>query len=231
MDRETRSSKQSVNKWLGRRFSHQTDTVSARIGSHLYTLFLDHAVLRMLWHNFSEVAPGVYRSNHPSNRRLERYAARGIRVVLSLRGGMTKAPNRFEAETCARLGLRLVQIQMTATRAPKKAKLEQLVEVFRTLEDPILIHCKSGADRTGLAAAVYLMTRRGMPVAQARRQLLLRRLHFKWGRAGVLDLMLADFAKAEARGIGFADWVRTDYDDAETDRRFRALGLRARLAL
>jgi len=43
--------------------------------------WLDHAILRKYWHNFAQVAPGVYRSNHPNHIRFQAYAAQGIKTV------------------------------------------------------------------------------------------------------------------------------------------------------
>jgi len=40
--------------------------------------FLDHAILRHVWSNFDQIAPGVYRSNQPGHWRLKRYAKMGI---------------------------------------------------------------------------------------------------------------------------------------------------------
>ena len=42
-----------------------------------------------------------------------------------------------------------------------------LIDTLRSCPYPLLIHCKSGADRTGLASALYLMIRRGVPPEQA----------------------------------------------------------------
>jgi hypothetical protein len=36
-----------------------------------------------------------------------------------------------------------------------------MIDFLERCDYPLLIHCKSGADRTGLASALYLMVRRG----------------------------------------------------------------------
>ncbi len=46
----------------------------------------DHAFLRRLWTNRAEVAPGVWRANHPNHAQLARYREKGIRTILNLRG-------------------------------------------------------------------------------------------------------------------------------------------------
>jgi protein tyrosine phosphatase (PTP) superfamily phosphohydrolase (DUF442 family) len=221
----------SMNRWLRDKFTHRIDTPSDRFWSHVYTEFLDHAVLRALWHNFSKVAPGLYRSNHPSRRRLGRYAQLGVTHVLTLRGGQDVAPYRFEAEACSDFGLKLLQVQLSAQRAPKRDKLLRLLEVFEGVDGPMLVHCKSGADRTGLAAAMYLIQVEGMPAREARRELSVWRLHAKWTKAGVLDLVMADIIAAEARGIGLRQWITDEYEQEATTARFRALSRTERLKL
>jgi protein tyrosine/serine phosphatase len=77
----------------------------------------------------------------------------------------------------------------------------------------VLIHCKSGADRAGLASAIWLMVMEGRPVEEARAMLSWRYLHLRWSRTGVLDLVLDSYgARNAAAPIGFEDWVATEYD-------------------
>jgi len=56
----------------------------------------------------------------------------------------------------------------------KGCRFRMVSNLFGTLEYPILMHCKSGADRVGLMSALYLHTRHGVPISEARRQLSLR---------------------------------------------------------
>ena len=96
-----------------------------------------------------------------------------------------------------------------------------LTEALRTAPQPALIHCKSGADRAGFAAAVFLLLQ-GKPAAEAMRQLSLRFGHVRRSRAGVLDaVLLRDRRDAEGRK-GFLDWVREDYDPAAVAAAVRA---------
>ena len=75
------------------------------------------------------------------------------------------------------------------------------------------MHCKSGADRTGLGSAIYLMVIQGQPVQQARKMLSVRYIHFWWGKAGILDMFLDSYSAAHAQtGIGFEDWLDNQYD-------------------
>ncbi len=73
--------------------------------------WLDHGILRKHWHNFQQIAPSVYRSNHPDPKRFQRYAKMGIKSILNLRGSAPQSHYLFEVESCTQLGLHLVDIK------------------------------------------------------------------------------------------------------------------------
>lgn len=190
-----------------------------------YLLFFDHGFLRSFWRNFAEIAPGVYRANHPSPEMLIRYMRRGIRTVVNLRGTSKEPPYQLEKMSTRSLGLTLVDVMgLTAREAPARDDLIAALDAVRTAEKPVLIHCKSGADRTSLVAALYLLAVCGATLDQARKQFSPRFVHFKWTRTGVLDHILDTYEAAQSKtGIGFEDWLRTAYDartiQAEFDTR------------
>lgn len=195
-----------------------TDPVERR-RSQWHLDWLDHGILRRRWHNFAKVAPGVYRSNHPDHRRFKAYADMGIKTVLNLRGQALQPHHLFEVESCAALGLTLVNVQMAARRAPDRRELLELLDAFAAMERPFLMHCKSGADRTGLAAAIYLLLYEKADIATARRQLSFRFVHIRRTSTGILDHFLDTYAARAAQSpIAVDDWIKTEYDrDALTD--------------
>jgi len=208
---------------FGGRRMEDIATPAARRRAWLDFHFLDHGALRVLWRNLEEIAPGVWRSNQPSPGQLARLRARGVRAVLNLRGAKPFAYYHLEREACARLGLTFVNLPLAAGRPVPAATLLELHEVFRRLPRPFLMHCKSGADRTGIAAALYLLMIEEAPVEVARRALHWRFLHFRTGKAGVLDLFLDAFAEARAaRGVSILEWIRDGYDAEALARRHAA---------
>lgn len=197
--------------------------------ARIYNAWFDHAILRVLWHNQSEIAPGVFRSNQPDLRRLTRLRDAGLRSVISLRGESETAHHGSEAAWCAALGLSFHCVGLTDKNAPSRAALLTLLDLFGTVERPFLMHCKAGADRAGLAAVLYLMVVEGRSLRAARRHLSFRYLHLRRSRAGVLDVLLDSYAEAaEAAGgeaaLPIADWIASDYDPAAIGARFRARG-------
>ena len=181
-------------------------------------LFIDHAILRLGWRNWGVVAPGrLYRSNHPLPWQL-RLAARhhGIRTVINLRGNRADcgadALSRAEA---ARLGLAHIDAPFESRGAPHKDRILRLAAIFQDMHEPALIHCKSGADRTGLAAGLWLMLQ-VRPVAEALAQLSLRHGHVAASRTGILDAFFKSFAVFQQANpeIPFLEWVQGTYDEA-----------------
>jgi hypothetical protein len=81
------------------------------------------------------------------------------------------------------------------------------------------VHCKSGADRAGLAAGLAILFEGGS-TDDALRQLSWRFGHFSRGPAGILDAFFHRYA-AEAEGrMPFLEWVCREYDEAALQRSF-----------
>ena len=193
-----------------------------RRGALIDMLVFDHGLLRCAWRNLHEVAPGVWRGGQPDPAQLRRLALRGFRAIVNLRGATEWGSYLLEREACAKLGLTLVDIKMNSRVLPDRETVLKLDEIFATVDKPLLIHCKSGSDRSGFAAALYLLLRADAPPEAALAQLSLRYLHLRRGGTGVLSHMIDAYARARSRGpIGFRDWIRTGYDPEALMAEFR----------
>ncbi|MBI1172103.1 protein tyrosine phosphatase [bacterium] len=203
-------------------FGTDISTPEARRSAWWHFQLMDHAFLRTIWTNLDEIAPGVWRANQPSPARLRTYQRKlGLKSVLNLRGAAQQGFYLFEAETCRALGLTLHDIGFSARSAPKRHNLLHLLDLFQTIEKPFLMHCKSGADRTGLAAALYLLEVEKRPLAEARRQLSLNYLHLKMTDTGIMDEFLNQF-EAEGHGRSLRAWIETGYDRDRLTASFKA---------
>ncbi len=187
-------------------------------------LFIDHAALRLPWRNWGVVEPGrLYRSNHPLPFQL-RAAVRdhGIRTLLNLRGHREDCgADLLSRREAARLGLVHADAPFESRGAPHKDRIERLAAMLPDLPEPILIHCKSGADRTGLIAAIWLLLQ-GRTPEEAGRQLSWRYGHLASARTGILDAFIRRYAAAWPKP--FLDWLREDYDEAALRADFRSRG-------
>jgi protein tyrosine/serine phosphatase len=151
-----------MSAWLPR---FQAEDIRAAAVSLLcfLSISLGIAVLHLgvvnLGENFHAVIAGeVYRSAQPTPERIDAYRRHyGIRTIINLRGDNTGSPwYDGEVAESARLGIAHVDFRMSAKRQMTDTQFGDLMEILRTAEKPILIHCTSGADRTGLVSALYL---------------------------------------------------------------------------
>lgn len=109
--------------------------------------------------NLHTVIPGeLYRSAQPTPKLMADYQKRcGIKTIINLRGENVGSP-WYDAELvqAKRLGINLVNFRMSAKREFTEERLTELVEILRRVEKPVLVHCTSGADRSGLVSALYV---------------------------------------------------------------------------
>jgi protein tyrosine/serine phosphatase len=138
----------------------------------------------------------------------------GLRTIVSLRGKIGRSYNLFEHEACNALGLDLHHIHVCSARAlPEGAKILERIDALGQLPRPFLLHCKSGADRTGFAAALILILIEGCSVEDAARQLARKHIHFPRSKSGVLGHVFRVYLRdAEPLGIGFRAWLEKGYD-------------------
>lgn len=133
--------------------------------------------------NFHTVHEGeVYRSAQLSAEQLaERIDAHGVRSILNLRGSDAgEAWYEQERATAEARGVVHVDFGFSAYRPLDNADMTRLVALMAELPKPLLVHCWGGADRTGLASALYLYGVKARPANDAARQLSVRYGHVPW---------------------------------------------------
>ncbi len=208
-----KSALKRVERKMRMSFGDNISTPWHRALSWLHFQLFDHAFLRTIWTNYDRVAEGVYRSNHPSPGRLKRWKKRGIRSVLNLRGVDGQSPWLFEEEACRDLGLNLYVAKIYARKPATRGEMIRLIDTMRVVEKPFVMHCKSGADRAGLAAVLYAHIIDGQSLEEARKHLHWRYIHLKSTKTGVVDHILDVYEARNAESlIGLEEWLRTEYD-------------------
>lgn len=109
--------------------------------------------------NFYPVIEGeLYRSAQPEGDDLAEYVKKaGIKSVINLRGGNENdAWYQNEIKASKELGLTHINFRMKAARELTDAQIRELLTLMKNAPKPVLIHCNAGADRSGLAAALYM---------------------------------------------------------------------------
>ena len=188
-------------------------------------LILDYGIARVLYNNRHKISDKVWRSAQPAPHHIRLAARHGVKTVINLRGDQSFGTHWLEERACKNNGLRLVHFTIRSRAAPTREELKAAKALFETVDYPVLIHCKSGADRAGLMSVLYQYVHQGVPLDDAMNQLGLRFGHFRHADTGVLDYFFERYQADNARQpIAFWDWVDTRYDQDEVTRSFKSKG-------
>ncbi|HPN05167.1 MAG TPA: tyrosine-protein phosphatase [Hyphomonadaceae bacterium] len=182
----------------------------------------DHGFLRLKFRNLHRISGEMYRANQPSPEHIAVYAKElGLKTIINLRGESPKGYYLLEKEACERHGIQLVDFQMFSRDIPPPGNVLEAKKLFDSIAYPALMHCKSGADRAGIMAVLYMHFRQGQPIEQALEMLSRKYLHIKQGKTGVLDYFFETYlAKGAAKGLSFQEWVEKGYDKAALKAEF-----------
>jgi protein tyrosine phosphatase (PTP) superfamily phosphohydrolase (DUF442 family) len=206
--------------WVG-----DLDAPGARRNAAIDMLVFDHGLLRKVWRNEHEVEGGVWRSSQPDPAMVRRLAGQGVRAILNLRGATEYGSYLLEREACRGTGIELVDFKLTSRALPSREEILALDAIFEAMPRPFLMHCKSGADRAGFAAALYLLLRRGASPEEAKAQLSWRYLHVRGAATGVLHFLIERYAAESAvEPMSFREWVGTRYDPEALMAEYRSGG-------
>jgi hypothetical protein len=179
--------------------------------------------------NFHEVVPGqLYRGAQPSPEALatmiERYH---IRTVLNVRGTCWPEPWYVgEATVCQERGVNLEDVSFSAVHLPSRYELKVLIDVLDRAERPIFVHCRHGADRTGIAGMTAMLLLDEQTFAAARGQLSINYGHLPFGKPANLDRFVKLYedwlAKTEQSHSpkNFRQWALREYQGGWCDARF-----------
>jgi uncharacterized protein (TIGR01244 family) len=207
------------------RFDLAPKDAFARADAWFDMLITDTGILRLWWKNRARVGSGAFRMNQPFPRDIAWARRQGVRTIISARHDRRHGGHALEIEAAEGAGLSyrvLHDPPVYSREAPHREAIFRAVEMFRAAEGPVLIHCKSGADRAGFLSALWLIVMENVPVAEARKQLSLRFLHFRGSKTGRLDLVFDSYlAETVGRDKSFLDWVRDEYDPARINAAHR----------
>ena len=193
--------------------------------SYADMLLVDHGMFRLFYLNRHQISPDTFRAAQPAPHNIRRFAAEGIRTIVNLRGERDCGAYRLEKMACAAAGIELIDFKLGSRAAPEKETVKAAAELFGNVAYPMLMHCKSGADRVGLMSALYMHLKQGRPIEEAQQQLGLRYGHFRNADTGILDAFFDSYAAFNRlTPMPFLDWVDRHYDPIALKRSFVASG-------
>jgi len=207
--------------------ARQTDVLGQGWGKKVKLLMLGMALVGavaavlggvVLWQRFvslnfhTVVAGQVYRAAQPDGPKLTRWIHKyGLRTVVNLRGPRPTQDYKDEAAAAQAAGATLVPVNFPDQ--PSASQMVKLIEILEKSRRPMLLHCRAGADRTGIASALAAMLYGGADFEQAERQVSWQYLHFP-GFSNSVDGLLEQYeaechqAHRSTGGWGqFRQWV------------------------
>lgn len=189
----------------------------------LDSLFIDHSIFRLIWSNFDTIIPNkVYRCNHPTPARLHKLSQKyNIKTIINLRGQRDCGSDALSRHAAKKMGIAQLDLPFESRGAPHKDRILNLANIYQTLEFPIIIHCKSGADRAGLVAALIMIFEH-KSVQEAMKQLSWKYGHFKQAKTGILDQFFTYYLHETQEKINFLTWVKQNYNEDLLRNKFKA---------
>lgn len=103
---------------------------------------------------FAEIDAGLYRGAQPTDKGLELLKEKGIKTIINFRHEQDVIEK--EKEFVASLGgIDYVSIPWRIQLHPENQPMTKFLKTLETAEKPIFFHCRRGAERTGVADAIY----------------------------------------------------------------------------
>jgi protein tyrosine phosphatase (PTP) superfamily phosphohydrolase (DUF442 family) len=195
--------------------------VRSAAGASLFASFAFALLLLRPYYssNLGIVDPGrVIRAAQPTSGLKDMIREHKLASILNLRGGSPRdAFYSNEVRVAKEAGVDFYDFSMSASKRPKRLELLQLIDVMNRCAYPLLIHCKAGADRTGLATAIYRMVILKEPPEKAVEAFTIYHSHVPLFGPQRLHEPIDEYAAWLARNAlphspeRFRDWVMSTY--------------------
>jgi uncharacterized protein (TIGR01244 family) len=145
--------------------------------------------------NFHKVSDKLFRGAQPRKDGLKRLASLGVKTILNLRGeDEISAAEQQEAKA---LGLNYYALPMAGLSRPTDEQVAQALAIINNADNGVVfVHCKHGADRTGVVVACYRMSQESRTVEQAQSEA--QKYGMSWVQFG-MKRYLADYYKRLSR--------------------------------
>ncbi len=114
----------------------------------------------------------VYRRRQLSSGQLSHLIeSEGIKTIINLRGAQPEETWYQQEKALAnQYGITLTDIDFSANELPNVWEINYLYDVLKSADTPLLLHCKHGVDRTGMASALALIIKTDTPLLEAEKQ-------------------------------------------------------------
>jgi protein tyrosine/serine phosphatase len=141
--------------------------------------------------NFGQMDDNFFRGAQPLPDDFKALAEIGIKTIIDLRND----PTDYEKSAAEAVGIKYVNIPMSGWKSPKDKDLQAFLKLANDPETgKFFVHCKAGIHRTGVAGAVYRMTKYGWGYDQSYQEM--KNYNFSSGLVhGSLKSYVKDYAR------------------------------------
>ncbi|MCP4681608.1 MAG: dual specificity protein phosphatase family protein [Desulfobacterales bacterium] len=166
----------------------------------------------------------IYRSAQlTGDKLLKIISTKNIKTIINLRG-IHKGDKwyEFEKAVAERNGVEHYSFKFNSRRLPNCIQLNGLIATLKQARRPLLLHCRGGSDRAGMASALALAIEKDAPLAELKRQFSLRYGVFPFsGSIGSrlfsqYEQWLSRTARVHTRNNLFF-WTKNEYMDGDAN--------------
>ena len=130
--------------------------------------------------NFHEVDSTLLRGAKPTQAQLQELKDNGVKTIISFctnynpQNPQTKTPPE-EANWAKNLGIKFHWLPFQSTKNPKQSYIDNFFNITdeaRKKKEKVFIHCRHGADRTGLFSAIYRLRNQDIKLSDVIKELM-----------------------------------------------------------
>jgi protein tyrosine/serine phosphatase len=155
--------------------SVQTTTVQGSTGQATIVPNVSAETISADIYNFDIVSSGLWRGSQPSHQAIAKLAKNGVKTIIDLRYAGSGCEE--EALVAKQYGISYVNIPLGFENPSLSNVAKFLAIVAKPANQPVFVHCRQGADRTGTLVGVFRILHDHWSFTEAYNEMRLH--HFK----------------------------------------------------